>query len=107
MKFQPIDLLGVLGAGFILFAFYRTSIGRWTGKSLWYEMDNLIGGACMITYASSKGAYVSILLNGIWVFVAFRGVSSYAERRVLRKAERRVKRAIHKEKSKIKRKKKR
>jgi len=94
MKFEPIDLLGIAGASFILFAFYRTSIGRWSGRSIWYELDNLIGGTFMIVYALSKTAYVSILVNAIWVFVAFRGVSSYAERRVIKKAERRVRRAI-------------
>lgn len=103
MHLEPIDFLGVAGAGFILFAFYRTSIGKWTGKSIWYELDNLIGGSFMVIYAFSKSAYISIFLNGVWLFVGFRGVSSYAERRVLKKAERRVKRVVRKETNKIRR----
>jgi hypothetical protein len=76
-----IDLLGIVGGLLFLFAFYRTSIGRWTGKSLWYELDNLAGAILMSIYALSKGAYVNIALNVVWAIVAFRGLTSIAERR--------------------------
>ncbi len=75
------DFIGIIGASLIVFSFYRTSIGKWTGKSLWYELDNLLGATCMSIYAISKGAYVSILLNSVWAFVALRGLTSLAERR--------------------------
>jgi hypothetical protein len=90
-----IDLVGFLGGFFILLAFYRTSIGRWKGRSFWYELDNLVGAALMCVYAYSKTAYVSILLNSVWVLVAFVGVSSYAERR--------VKKVVKKEAKKLRR----
>jgi hypothetical protein len=83
-----IDYIGVIGGLFFLFAFYRTSIGKWSGKSFWYEMDNLIGATLMSIYAYSKGAYVGIVLNIVWGIVAFRGVSSYAERRLYREINR-------------------
>lgn len=73
--------LGVVGAACILFGFYRTSIGKWTGKSLWYELDNLIGALLLITYQLSVGAYVSVTLNVVWAIVAFAGVTSIAQRR--------------------------
>lgn len=76
-----IDAIGVIGGLLFLFAFYRTSIGRWTGKSLWYELDNLLGAVCMSAYAITKGAYVNVALNIVWGIVAFRGLTSIAERR--------------------------
>ena len=74
-------IIGIIGAGFILLGFWRTSIGKWTGKSLWYELDNLVGAILLIVYQLSVGAYVSVTLNIVWAIVAFAGVTSIAQRR--------------------------
>jgi len=83
MHLHFIDYVGILGAFFILLGFYRINIGKWRNTSIWYELDNLVGAALMICYALSKQAYVSIVVNCVWVLVAFVGISSYAERHVL------------------------
>ena len=81
MALGLIDWLGYIGGAVLLFAFWRTSIGRWTGKSLWYEVDNLIAGVLLTIYSFNKGAFASVVVNIVWATVAFRGVTSYAERR--------------------------
>ncbi len=81
MSISFSDLLGIIGCLLILFAFYRTSIGRWTGRSLWYELDNFLGAFCLIVYSYDKRAFVNIVLNAVWLLVALRGLSSIAERR--------------------------
>lgn len=73
-------IIGAVGAMMILFGFYRTSIGRWTNKSLWYELDNVVGAGLMIAYSSYYGAYVSMIINAVWIVVAFRGLLPFAER---------------------------
>lgn len=72
--------VGAVGAALILFGFYRTSVGRWTNKSLWYELDNIIGPALLIVYSTHFQAYISIVINSIWIAVAFRGLMPFAER---------------------------
>ena len=84
MQWKPIDFVGVIGAATLLFGVWRTTRGKWKGTGIHYELDNLIGATLMSIYAYGKGAYVSIVLNVIWAIVAFRGVSSYAERKLLR-----------------------
>lgn len=79
-----MDLVGIAGASVFLFGFWRTSLGKWKGTSFYFELDNLVGAVLMSIYAYSKGAYVSIALNAVWAIVAFKGVSSYAERRLVR-----------------------
>lgn len=74
------DIFGVCGALLILFGFYRTSIGRWTGKSFWYELDNVIGASMLVVYQLHLDAYISAVLNIIWATVAFRGLTSFAQR---------------------------
>jgi len=74
-----------VGGLLFLLAFWRTSIGKWTGKSLWYELDNLLGAVLMSFYAYKKGAFVNIGLNIVWGTVAIFGVTSWAERRLHRK----------------------
>ena len=78
------DIAGIIGAILILFGFYRTSIGKWTNKSFWYELDNLIGPLLLIFYQLHNHAYISVVLNAIWAIVAFRGVTTIAERYVSR-----------------------
>lgn len=74
-------VFGIAGAFCILLGFYRTSIGKWTGRSLWYELDNLLGASLLIVYQLSIGAYVTLVLNVVWVVVAFVGITSIAQRR--------------------------
>jgi len=81
MSLRPVDWIGIAGGVVLLFSFWRTSIGKWTGTSLWYELDNLIAAALLVIYSFSKGAAVNVVLNVVWAVVAFRGVTSYAERR--------------------------
>jgi hypothetical protein len=85
MPKSPIDFLGIAGAGLILFSFYRTSIGKWTGKSLWFELDNLLGSLALVIYAIDKGAYITIVLNTVYAAVALRGLTSLVERRAEKK----------------------
>ena len=96
MKFTIFDLIGLLGASLILFGFYRTSIGRWTNRSFWYELDNLIGPICLIIYQFHNHAYIGIVLNTVWAVVAFRGLTSFAQRyrKQYVKPKRRAKRQI-------------
>ncbi len=83
------DVLGVIGALMILFGFYRISIGKWTRKSFWYELDNLIGPVLLIIYQLHLGAYIGVVLNAVWAIVAFRGLTSFAERYVARTEKKR------------------
>ena len=85
MHARLVDIIGIVVCLLVLLAFYRTSIGRWTGKSLWYELDNLLGAVCLIIYSYEKAAYVNIILNLVWAVVAFKGVTSIEERRRARR----------------------
>lgn len=87
------DVFGVCGALLILFGFYRTSIGRWTGKSFWYELDNVVGASLLVVYQMHMHAYISAVLNVIWAIVAFRGLTSFAQRYRQQQAAKAKKRA--------------
>jgi uncharacterized membrane protein len=81
-------ILGVIGAVLVLIGFYRTSIGRWSGKSFWYEMDNFLGAMLITVYQLHYKVYISVVLNIIWAIVAFRGLEPYAKRRLRRHKKR-------------------
>ena len=74
------NVIGALGASCLLLGFYRISIGKWKNKSFWYELDNLAGAIFLIVYQFHLHAYISVVLNVIWATVAFRGITSFAER---------------------------
>jgi hypothetical protein len=84
------DALGICGACLIFLGFYRTSIGKWKNKSFWYELDNTVGACLLVIYQFHLHAYISMVLNTVWAIVAFRGLTSFAERyRVTHRAKKR------------------
>ena len=80
MKNFVYNMIGVAGSLLILLGFYRTSIGRWKNRSFLYELDNVIGASLVIIYQLHTRSYISVGLNFIWAFVAFRGLTSFSER---------------------------
>lgn len=86
---EPFYLaIGLTGAALIVFGFYRTSIGRWTSKSLWYELDTFTGAILLIIYHLHIREYISLVLEVIIALVAIRGVTSFTERYEKRKKRR-------------------
>ncbi len=77
---DPYNFIGAIGALLIVFGVYRTSIGKWSRHSLWYELDTLVGASCIIVYQINKKAYITMIVNVVWVIVALKGVTSIAER---------------------------
>jgi len=69
----------------VLFGFYRTSIGKWTGKSRLYELDNLVGASLITIYQWHYRVYVTVVVNIIWAIVALHGLTSYKQRRKAKK----------------------
>lgn len=76
MHLSFIDSIGLVGAVLVLFGFYRTSVGKWTGKSILYELDNLIGSVLMLIYQYHYHTYITMVINIIWAIVAIRGLDS-------------------------------
>jgi hypothetical protein len=74
------EAFGIIGSLLILFGFYRISTNKWTGKSFWYELDNLIGALLVFIYQAHHHTYITATLNVIWVIVALRGITSYKQR---------------------------
>ena len=58
-----IEIVGIIGGGLFLVAFFEVASGKWNGKSFWYEAFNLIGALLLFYYAIEKHAYTNIVLN--------------------------------------------
>ena len=78
--FDNVHLIGIAGAALIIFGFYRTSIGKWSDRSLLYELDNLIGATLMAIHELLIEAYIPMVLSVVWAIVAVRGITSFADR---------------------------
>lgn len=72
--------LGILGTLLLLFGFYRVNIGKWSDKSFWYELDNLLGAIFLITYQLYYHAYVTVVANAIWGAIALYGLVTFIRR---------------------------
>lgn len=74
------NALGVVGAVLLLFGFYRVNSGRWTNKSFWYELDNVIGAGLIIAYQIRYHAFVTVVVNAIWAGIALWGLIVFLRR---------------------------
>lgn len=74
------NVLGVIGISLLLFGFYRVNSGRWNNKSFWFEFDNFLGAALIISYQLYYHAYVTVVANVIWGTIALWGLVVFLKR---------------------------
>ncbi|WP_248959523.1 CBU_0592 family membrane protein [Sphaerisporangium perillae] len=61
-----IDILGMLGAGVLLYAYAMLSTRRMSGDSLAYQLLNLGGAIALMINSACHLAWPSAVLNLIW-----------------------------------------
>ncbi len=72
-----MQILGLLGAGLLLLAYFKNSTSKWTSRNISYHVTNL-GGAvliCVNTYYFS--VYGPFILNIFWALIALNGIKLY------------------------------
>lgn len=82
------EYIGVVGGTLYLIAFTEAAVGRWNGKSFWYEANNLLGSIFLGYYAVKKEAYMNIVLNLVWGVVALYAIRHMIHRHRTRKTTR-------------------
>jgi hypothetical protein len=61
-----IDVLGILGAGVLIYAYAMLTMRRMAGDSLRYQLINLGGSVALMVNSAVHLAWPSALLNLIW-----------------------------------------
>ncbi|MGD9974066.1 MAG: hypothetical protein AB7S77_13480 [Desulfatirhabdiaceae bacterium] len=64
-----VDISGWIGAVSLLMAYALVSMRRLDGKSITYQIMNLLGGLFLLVNSFYYGAYPSVGLNGIWIAI--------------------------------------
>ena len=64
-----VEVAGWIGAGLILGAYALLSAGRLTGKSLTYQLMNVVGAAGFVINGWWHGALPSAALNVLWLLI--------------------------------------
>ena len=62
-----IEIAGWIAAVLILTAYGLLSAGKLTGKSVAYQVMNIVGAIGFVINTGYNGAYPSAVLNVIWV----------------------------------------
>ena len=68
-----VEIAGWIAAVLILTAYAMLSVGKLTGKSVSYQVLNIVGAAGFVVNTAYNGAIPSAVLNVIWV-----GIGIYA-----------------------------
>jgi hypothetical protein len=76
-----VEIAGWIGAGLILGAYALLSAGKVTGRSLSYQVMNIVGAAGFVINGWWHGALPSTALNVLWLLIG--AVASW---RILRKS---------------------
>lgn len=65
-----IDIIGWIGAAFLLAAYAMVSTERWRGRSFRFQLCNAIGSAGLIANTIYYQAYPSAAVNVVWIVIA-------------------------------------
>ena len=69
-----ISIIGWLGAGLIVAAFFLNAQNRLSAKSQAYLWMNLVGALCIVVNSFHLEAYPQMALNIVWFFIAVHGL---------------------------------
>ena len=64
-----VEIAGWIGAGLILGAYALLSAGKVTGRSLSYQVMNIVGAAGFVINGWWHGALPSTALNVLWLLI--------------------------------------
>lgn len=78
MEFQ---IIGTLGALFILVAFILNQTHKWKDNELRYDLTNLAGSILLVVYAYLLKSYPFLVLNFVWLVVSLRDVVNDVKRK--------------------------
>lgn len=71
-----VEIAGWIGGGLILLGYILVSSGRLQGRSVTYQMMNLIGSLGFVANAAWHGAVPPMALNIIWCVIALLTLAS-------------------------------
>jgi hypothetical protein len=77
-----VEVAGWTGAALILGAYALLSAGKLTGRSLTYQLMNVVGAAGFVINGWWHGALPSAALNVLWLMIG-----AFASWRILKKRE--------------------
>ncbi len=65
-----VEVIGWLGAIFLIGAFYAVSSSVLASKSILYNTLNLVGALCVVINAAFHRAYPALFVNVVWAGIA-------------------------------------
>ncbi len=68
------EIIGLIGMSFILLAFVMNQIHKWKDSDFIYDLVNVIGSLCLISYAFIIESFPFFILNSVWFLVSIRDV---------------------------------
>lgn len=74
MSAELITLIGVVGAGLVLFAFIMAQTKRWTPESFYFDLVNFLGSAVLVFYGLLLNSIPFVILNTVWAAFSLRDV---------------------------------
>jgi len=69
------QIVSVIGAILILYAYVALQVGRMQSESIWYQVLNLVGGAALLATALANWQWGFIILEGVWTGVSAAGLT--------------------------------
>lgn len=80
-EFDLVTLIGIAGAGSILFAFLMNQLDRWHNDAFWYDGVNALGAGLLIWYSVLIESWPFVVLNVVWFASAAYDLIRYTKSR--------------------------
>lgn len=64
--YEIVQIVGIVGAGFDLYAFIKVQLNQWTVEDYWFDLFNFIGSVLLFVYALFPLSIPFAVLNLVW-----------------------------------------
>ena len=84
MLILMMDVLGWLGAAFLLIPYLLVSQGKVSGVSLNFQLSNLIGSLFLTANSLFYGALPSVFVNLVWIAIGVITLIKLSKKKVIK-----------------------
>lgn len=74
MHWTISDVIGTLGVGCVVLAYFQIQSGRWQAQQLIFPLTNLVGALCILVSLYATPNIPSIIIECVWITISLYGM---------------------------------
>ncbi len=74
MSFSFVDIIGIIGVGLVVIAYFYVQSGKWRSDDIIFPITNLLGALAILVSLYENPNIPSIIIEFIWIGISLYGI---------------------------------